>query len=104
MDMNKIAMFAIAGAVVVALPVFAEESAMTLGEGEAIMISPNGTMHKSNSKVSAAKHDAAVAQGAEEVSRGTVFYMHEGKFYRMSCVGSSIGGWEQGYPGTGNLC
>ena len=77
---------------------------MTLGEGEAILIAPNGTVHKSNSEVSATKHDAAVAQGAQEVSRGTVFYRHEGKLYGMSCVGSYIGGWEQGYPGTENLC
>jgi hypothetical protein len=102
--MNKMTMLAIAVAVIVDSPVVAQERAMALGEGEAILISPDGTMHKSNSKVSAAKHGAAMVQGAEEVSRGQVLYMHEGKLYRMSCVGPSIGAWEQGYPGTGNLC
>jgi hypothetical protein len=104
MDMNKMTMLAIAAAGVLASPVFAEESAMTLGEGEAIMITPNGTVHKSNSEVSATKHDAAVAQGAREISRGTVFYRHEGKLYGITCVGSFIGGWEQGYPATENVC
>jgi hypothetical protein len=104
MDMNKVTILAIAAAVVLASPVFAQESAMTLGEGQAILIAPNGTVHKSNSEVSDTKHDAAVAQGAREVSRGTVFYRHEGKLYGMSCVGSYIGGWEQGYPGTENFC
>jgi hypothetical protein len=104
MDMNKVTMLAITAAVVLASPVFAEERAMTLGEGEAILITPNGTVHKSNSEVSATNHDAAIAQGAREISRGTVFYRHEGKLYGMSCVGASIGGWEQGYPGTADLC
>jgi hypothetical protein len=104
MDMNKMTIVAIAVAVVVASPVLAEESPTALGEGEAIMISPSGTVHKSDSKISGTKHDAAVAQGAEEVSRGTVFYKHEGKLYSMRCVGPSIGAWEQGYPGTENLC
>jgi hypothetical protein len=104
MDMIKMTMIAIAVAVVVASPVFAEESATALGEGEAILISPNGSVHKSDSKVSGTKHDAAVAQGAEEVSRGTVFYKHEGKLYSIRCVGPNIGAWEQGYPGSENLC
>jgi hypothetical protein len=104
MDMNKMTIIAIAVAVVVASPVLAEESATALGEGEAIMISPSGTVHKSDSKVSGTKHDAAVAQGAEEVSRGTVFYKHEGRLYSMKCAGPYIGAWEQGYPGTENLC
>jgi hypothetical protein len=103
-DMNKMTMLAIAVPVVVAAPVFALESAMTFGKGEAILISPDGTVHKSNSKVSAAKHNAARAQGAGEVSRGTVFYKHEGKLYGVSCVGPYIGGWKQGYPGTEKYC
>ena len=102
--MNKMTMIAIAVAVVVASPVFAEESATALGEGEAILISPNGTVQKLDSKVSGAKHDAAVARGAEEASRGAMFYKHEGKLYGMKCAGQYIGGWEQGYPGTENAC
>ena len=72
----------------------AQESTMTLGEGEAPSISPNGTMHKSGTKVS--NTNARVC--------GTVFYGHEGKLYGVSCVGPDIGGWEQGYPGTGDMC
>lgn len=102
--MNKMTIIAIAVAVVVGSPVLAEKRATALGEGEAILISPSGTVHKSDSKISGTKHDAAVAQGAEEVSRGTVFYKHEGKLYSMKCVGPYIGGWKQGYPGTENVC
>jgi hypothetical protein len=102
--MNRITIFAIAVTGVVASAVFAEESTIPLGDGEAILINPNGTVHKSNTKVSTAKHEAALAKGATEISRGTVIYKHEGKLYRVSCVGSDIGGWEQGYPGTDNMC
>jgi hypothetical protein len=43
----------------------------TLGEGEAIMIGPKKErLHKSNSKVSAAKHQAALAKGAKELPGG----------------------------------
>jgi hypothetical protein len=101
--MHKITVLAIAAAAVAA-PVFAQESAMTLGEGEAVLIGPNGDVHKSSTKVFDAKHKAALAKGAKEISRGTVFYRYGGKLYGMSCVGPDIGGWEQGYPGTENLC
>jgi hypothetical protein len=103
-DMSKLTMLAAAAAVVVASAVFAQESATPLGEGEAIMIGPDGTVHKSNTKVSAAHHEAAIAQGATEVPRATVFYKHEGKLYNVRCAGRYIGGWEQGYPGTKNFC
>jgi hypothetical protein len=102
--MNKITLLAIAVTGVIASAVFAEESTIPFGEGEAILISPNGTVHKSHNKVSTANHEAALAKGAKEVSRGAVIYKHEGKLYSMSCVGSDIGGWEQGYPGTENNC
>jgi hypothetical protein len=101
--MFKITMLAIAAAAVVA-PVFAQEGTMTLGEGEALLISPNGNVHKSSTKVSDTKHESALARGAKEISRGTVFYRHGGKLYGMSCAGPDIGGWEQGYPGTENMC
>jgi hypothetical protein len=58
--------------------------AATIGEGEAIMVSPKtGTVHKSNSKVSAAKHTAAMGKGAKEVPGGTVIYKQGGKLYMM---------------------
>jgi hypothetical protein len=56
----------------------------TLGEGEAVMIGPKGQrLHKSNSKVSAAKHQAALAKGAKEISGGAVIYKQNGKFYML---------------------
>jgi hypothetical protein len=57
--------------------------AATIGEGEAIMVSPKtGTVHKSNTKVSAAKHEAAMAKGAREL-KGAVIYRQGGKLYMM---------------------
>jgi hypothetical protein len=103
-DMNKITLLAIAVTGVFASAAFAEESTIPFGDGEAILISPNGTVHKSNTKVSATNHEAALAKGAKEISRGMVIYKHEGKLYSMNCVGSEIGGWEQGYPGTEDEC
>ena len=53
----------------------------TLGEGEAVMIGPKGQrLHKSNSKVSAAKHQAAVAK---EIPGGAVIYKQNGKLYML---------------------
>jgi hypothetical protein len=104
MDMNKTAILAMTVAMVVASPILAQQSAMTLGEGDAMLITPSGNMYKSDGKVSGTMHDAAVAQGAEEMPRGVAFYNHGGKLYRVSCVGPSIEGWFQGYPGTKNAC
>jgi hypothetical protein len=101
--MFKITMLAIAAAAVIA-PAFALEKMMTLGEGEAVLISPNGDVHRSSTKVSDTKHKSALAKGAKEISGSTVFYRHEGKLYSVSCEGPYIGGWEQGYPGTEKLC
>ena len=44
--MRKVTLVATATALVIA-PAFAQESKMTLGEGEAVLIGPDGTMHKS---------------------------------------------------------
>jgi hypothetical protein len=56
----------------------------TIGEGEAVMIHPKThVVHKSNIKVSAAKHVAALAKGAREISGGTVIYKQGGKLYMM---------------------
>ena len=46
MAMRKVTLVATATALVVA-PVFAQESKMTLGDGEAVLVGPDGTMHKS---------------------------------------------------------
>ena len=101
--MYKITMLAIAAAAVVA-PAFALEKMTTLGEGEAVLVSPNGDVHRSSAKVSDEKHKSALAKGAKEIPQGTVFYRYGGKLYGMSCVGPYIGGWEQGYPGTESMC
>lgn len=101
--MYKITMLAIAAAAVVG-PVFALERTMTLGEGEAVLISPNGDVHRSSTKVSETKHKSALVKGAKEIPQGTVFYRYGGKLYGLSCAGPDIGGWEQGYPGTENMC
>jgi hypothetical protein len=101
--MFKIILFASAAALAVT-PVLAKEGRVALCEGEAVLISPDGAMHRSNVKVSDAKHEAALAKGASEVSGGTVLYRHGGKLFSMRCTGTDIGAWEQGYPGTENMC
>ena len=101
--MRNVALVATATALVFA-PVFAQESKMTLGEGEAVLVGPDGTMHKSNTTISDAHHRAALAKGANEISHSTVFYRYGGKLYNVSCVGPYIGGWNQGYPNTENVC
>ena len=101
--MRKVTLLATATALVVA-PAFAQESKMPLGEGEAVLVGPDGTMHKSNTTISEAHHRAALAKGAHEISNGTAFYRYGGKLYNVSCVGQYIGGWKQGYPNTENVC
>jgi hypothetical protein len=53
----------------------------SLEEGDAIYVGKNGAVHKSNTKVSAAKHQAALARGATELSRPTVIYHQGGRMY-----------------------
>jgi len=101
--MFKVTLFATAAALVVT-PVLAQQGRMALGEGEAVLISPDGAMSRSTVKVSDAKHQAAVAKGASEVSAGTVLYRHGGKLFTVRCTGTDIGAWEEGYPGTENMC
>jgi hypothetical protein len=102
--MNKITLLAIALTGVISSAAFAEEGTIPFENGEAILISPNGTVHKSNTKFSTADHEAALANGAKELSRGAMIYKHERKLYGSGCPGSYIGGWKQGYPGTNNDC
>jgi hypothetical protein len=53
-----------------------------IDEGEAIKIYPQtGGVHKSNTKVSAQKHLAALGKGAREISKNTVIYKQGGKMY-----------------------
>jgi hypothetical protein len=53
-----------------------------IDEGEAIKIYPQtGGVHKSNTKVSAEKHLAALGKGAREISKNTVIYKQGGKMY-----------------------
>jgi hypothetical protein len=40
-----------------------------------------GNLDKSNSKITAAKHQAAVAGGAKEIPKGAVLYKQGGKMY-----------------------
>jgi FlaG/FlaF family flagellin (archaellin) len=59
------------------------QEATTVGEGEAIMLHPKGTVHKSRVKVTAAQHEAALKKGAREVKPGAVIYRQGGKLYMM---------------------
>jgi hypothetical protein len=93
-----------AAVALVAAHAFAEESAMNLHEGEAIMVTPKGTVHKATRVFEHARHEAALKAGAKEVATGTVFYLHGGKLYGVTCAGPYIGGWEEGYPGTEGAC
>jgi hypothetical protein len=53
-----------------------------IDEDEAIKIYPQtGGVHKSNTKVSARLHEAALRKGAREISKNTVIYKHGGKMY-----------------------
>jgi hypothetical protein len=66
------------------------ESVTQLGEGDAVWINPKtGTVQKSNTKVSAAKHQAVMAGGGKEIPRGAVIYKQNGKMYMFD-------------PGAGN--
>ena len=56
----------------------------TMGEGEAVMIGPKGErIHKSNVKVTAAQHEAAMKKGAREIKPGAVIYKQAGKLYML---------------------
>ena len=56
----------------------------TMGEGEAVMIGPKGErIHKSNVRVTAAQHEAAMKKGAREIKPGAVIYKQSGKLYML---------------------
>ncbi|MBV8747612.1 MAG: hypothetical protein JO134_21495 [Xanthobacteraceae bacterium] len=56
----------------------------TMGEGEAVMIGSKGDrLHKSNLKVTAAQHEAAMKKGAREIKPGAVIYRQGSKLYML---------------------
>ena len=58
------------------------KSVTQLGDGDAVWINPKtGDVQKSNTKVSAAKHQAVLAGGGKEIPRGAVIYKQSGKMY-----------------------
>ena len=57
--------------------------ATSLNEGDAIMLHPSHAVHKSNTKVTAAQHEAAVKKGAREIRPGAVIYRQQGKLYML---------------------
>jgi hypothetical protein len=57
--------------------------ATTMEEGDAIMLHPKGTVHKSHVKVTAAQHEAALRKGAREIKPGAVIYRQSGKLYML---------------------
>jgi hypothetical protein len=97
--MSRVIMYAAVAAMLVG-PLFAQESKMNLGEGDSILIRPDGSVYKLATQLSAANHDSAIARGAEELSRDLMLYRHGAKLYRVNCT--YIGEWKEGYPGTGN--
>ena len=57
--------------------------AAKIEEGDAIMLHPKGTVHKSLVKVTAAQHKAALRKGAREIRPGAVIYRQSGKLYML---------------------
>jgi hypothetical protein len=56
----------------------------TVNDGEAVMIGPKGQrLHKSNVKITAAQHEAALKKGAKEIKPGAVIYKQGGKLYML---------------------
>ena len=74
------------------------QEATTIGEGEAVMIGPKGQrLHKSNVKITAAQHEAAMKKGAKEIKPGTVIYKQGGKLYMEESGGGSGGGFQSNF-------
>jgi hypothetical protein len=90
MSVSKRAFMAAGAAVVIGLSSAAiaqtkkSSQVTTMGEGEAVMIGPKGQhLHKSNVKISAAQHEAAIKKGAREIKPGAVLYKQGGKLYML---------------------
>ena len=88
MSISKRALLASGAALVIGLSSAAvaqtkkSTQAATMGEGEAIYVHPKG-VHKSNVKVTAAQHEAAMKKGAREIKAGAVIYHQNGKLYML---------------------
>jgi hypothetical protein len=88
MSISKRALLASGAALVIGLSSAAvaqtkkSTQAATMGEGEAIYVHPKG-VHKSNVKVTAAQHEAALKKGAREIKAGAVIYHQNGKLYML---------------------
>ena len=89
MRISKRALLAVSVSAVIGLSAAAiaqtkkSTEATTIGEGEAIMLHPKGTVHKSLTKVTAAQHEAAMKKGAREIKPGAVIYRQAGKLYML---------------------
>jgi hypothetical protein len=89
MSISKRTLLAVGGGVVVGLSTAAiaqtkkSTEAAKVEEGDAIMLHPKGTVHKSNVKVTAAQHEAALRKGAREIRPGAVIYRQSGKLYML---------------------
>ena len=71
----------------------------TVGEGDALMIGPKGQrLHKSNVKITAAQHEAAMKKGAREIKPGAVIYKQGGKLYMIEDSGNEKAA--QGFQGN----
>jgi hypothetical protein len=88
MLVSKRALLATAGCLVIGLSTAAvaqtkkSTQATAMGEGAAIYVHPKG-VHKSNVKVTAAQHEAAMKKGAREIKPGAVIYHQNGKLYML---------------------
>ena len=71
----------------------------TMGDGDAVMIGPKGQrLHKSNVKITAAQHEAALKKGAKEIKPGAVIYKQGGKLYMIEDSGNEKA--SQGFQGN----
>jgi len=88
MLVSKRALLATAASLVIGLSTAAvaqtkkSTEATAMGEGAAIYVHPKG-VHKSNVKVTAAQHEAAMKKGAREIKPGAVIYHQNGKLYML---------------------
>jgi hypothetical protein len=87
---KRVALTALAGAAtglstVAIAQTMAQKKSQAMGkleEDEVMRVNPRtGTIQKSNIKVPAARHTAAMAKGAKEISPNAVIYKHGGKMY-----------------------
>src|ERR1700749_4665519 len=105
MSMSKRSLMAAGAAVLIGLSSAAiaqskkSSQVTTIGEGEAMMIGPKGQhLHKSNVKITAAQHEAAMKKGAREIKAGSVIYKQGGKLYMIEDSGNEKA--SQGFQGN----